>query len=124
MYAGPNFGLDSRVAGESGSGVEYGAVLAYSFIRGTPYGGLAAAKPAQRAVVSVSLELVGEKRLSGPDRGEQSSSLVPGIVLWQPNTGWQLRAGVRLPRSGEREAARTLLLQVSNHLDWDAWLRP
>jgi len=122
-YAGLNLGLDSRIGGDSGSGVEYGAVLAYSFIHGTPYGALAAARPAQRSVVSVSLELVREKRLSGPDRGEQSSSLVPGLVLWQPSTGWQLRAGVSLPRSGEREAARTLLLQVSNHLDWDAWLR-
>lgn len=119
-YAGLNVGIDSRVHGDSGSGIEYGAVLAYSFIYGTPAGGLAAARPAQRSVLSLSIELLREKRLSGADSGEKSSSLVPGIVFWRPKSGWQVRAGISLPRSGEREAERAVLLQISNHLDWDA----
>lgn len=120
-FAGLNVGVDTRIGGDSGSGIEYGAALAYSFIDGTPAGGLAAARPAQRSVVSLSLELAGEKRLSGTERRQKSSSVVPGVAFWQPKTGWQLRAGVRLPRSGEREAERMLLLQISNHLDWGAW---
>lgn len=121
-YAGLNLGIDTRVGGESGTGIEYGAVFAYSFIRGTPAGGLAATRPAQASVLSLSLELVREKRLTGEDREEKSSSLVPGIVLWRPKSGWQARAGISVPRSGAREADRTFLFQISNHLDWEAWL--
>lgn len=120
-YAGLNLGIDRRVSGERGSGIEYGAVLAYSFIDGTPASGTAATRPAQASVLSLSLEFVREKRLSGAERGETGSSLIPGIVLWQPKSGWQARAGISIPRSAAREADRTFLLQISNHLDWEAW---
>ena len=117
-YGGLNAGFESRVGGDSGSGIEYGAVLAYSFIEGTVASGIAAARPAQAWVLSMSLEMVREKRLSGADRGESASSLIPGIVFWRPASGWQLRAGVSIPRSTEREAERSILVQVSNHFDW------
>ena len=121
-HAALNVAVDRRVRGERGSGVEYGALLAYSFIDGTPAFGLAAPRPAQASVLSVALEFIAEKRLSGEDRGEKSARLVPGVALWRPKSGWQVRAGISIPRSTEREADRTFLFQISNHLDWEALL--
>lgn len=121
-FAGLNLGADARVGGENGWGVEYGAALSYSFIQGTAVGGLASPLPAQAVVISPSVELVGEKRYEGPDDGERSFSLIPGLTVWWPRTGWQLHAGVSLPQSGEREADRTFLLQLGNHFNWKALL--
>lgn len=122
-FFGLNLGADARVGGESGSGVEYGAVVSYSFIHGTPSGGLAASRPSQALVVSPSLEFVGSKRLSGNDSGERETSISTGLNFWWPKSGWQVRAGVAVPISGVREADRTFLLQVGNHLNWGKMLR-
>lgn len=121
-FAGLNLGADARVAGDNGWGVEYGIALSYSFIEGTARTGLASPLPAQSVVISPSLELVGEKRYDGPDDGERSISLIPGLTAWWPRSGWQLHAGVSLPQSGERESDRAFLLQLGNHLNWKAWL--
>jgi len=123
FYAGLNFGLERRVRGERGSGAEYGAVVAYSFIEGAGFGGLASPQPAQPLVVALSLEWLREKRLSGADAGEKEASLVPGLSFWWPKSGWQVRAGVSLPRSAAREAQRAFLLQLGNHLDWERLAR-
>lgn len=122
-FFGLNLGADARVGGESGSGVEYGAVVSYSFIHGTPSGGLAASRPSQPLVISPSLEFVGSKRLSGNDSGERETSISTGLNFWWPKSGWQVRAGVAIPISGVREADRTFLLQVGNHLNWGKILR-
>ena len=123
LYAGLNFGLERRVRGERGSGAEYGAVIAYSFIEDVAPGGAAPPRPEQPLVVALSLEWVREKRLSGLDAGEKETSLVYGLSLWSPRSGWQVRAGVSLPRSASREADRAFLLQIGNHLDWERMVR-
>jgi len=122
LYAGLNAGWDKRVRGESGTGAEYGAVIAYSFIRGVPFAGVAAPQPGQRVVTSVSVELLHSRRLTGEDAGERTTNLVPGVHWWWPKSGWQVRAGVSIPRSEAREADRIFLLQVGNHVNWEHWL--
>ena len=92
-------------------------------LSGTPSGGLAASRPGQSLVVSPSLEFVGSNRLSGNDSGERETSISSGLHFWWPKSGWQVRAGVAIPISGVREADRTFLLQVGNHLNWGKILR-
>lgn len=121
LYAGLNAGWDKRVRGERGTGAEYGAVLAYSFIAGTPSGGVADPRPGQRIVTSLSLEWVHSRRSSGEDAGERLTSLVPGVHFWWPASGWQIRAGLSVAKSQAREADRVFLLQIGNHLNWDRW---
>lgn len=122
LYAGLNAGWDRRVRGERGTGAEYGAVLAYSFIGNTPLFGLAETRPAQSVVASISLELVHSRRSSGEDAGEKVTSIVPGLHFWWPESGWQMRAGIGLPQSQAREAERIFLLQIGNHVNWERWL--
>ncbi len=119
LYTGLNLSLDKRIRGERGAGMGYGAIVAYSFINGVSLDGFADPKPSQSMVVSASLEFIGSKRFSGTDAGEKSTSILPGISFWLPKSGWQLRAGVNIPRSGTREADRIFLLQLGNHLNWD-----
>lgn len=118
-YLGLNFAADTRLKGESGSGVEYGAVVSYSFINGAATSGLADPFPQQSLVISPSLELISSKRLSGLDSAEKSTSLLPGLTLWWPQSGWQLHAGVNIPQSGNREADRIYVLQIGNHFNWE-----
>ena len=118
-YLGLNLAADTRLKGESGNGVEYGAVVAYSFINGTAMPGIADPLPHQSLVISPSLELVGSKRLSGLDSAERSLSVLPGLTFWWPQSGWQLHAGVNIPISGSREADRIYLLQIGNHFNWE-----
>lgn len=114
-----NQGADVRVRADKDRGIEYGAVASYSFIRGTPSAGLAASRPSQPLVVSSSLEVFGSKRLGGNDSGEHESSILPGLHFWWPKSGWQIRAGVAMPLSRAREAERTFLFQVGNHVNWE-----
>lgn len=63
-------------------------------------------------------------RHSFPSAGvpaRRAREMRPGSAT-RPASGWQLRGGVSIPRSAERGAGRTLLLQISNHRDWDALL--
>ena len=122
VYVGLNAGWDTRVHGERGSGAEYGAVVAYSFIKGVPLGGFAEPQPGQRLVTSLSLEFLHGRRFSGEDAGERTTSILPGVHFWWPKSGWQIRVGVSIPKSGAREAERTFLLQIGNHLNWEHWL--
>lgn len=73
-------------------------------------------------MTSVSVELLNARRLSGDDAGERATAIVPGLHFWWPKSGWQIRAALSIPKSGEREAERTFLLQIGNHLNWDEWL--
>lgn len=117
-FGGLNLEPRLNIGGEKGGGLEYGLVLAYSFIKGTPKGGLAPPLPAQRWVISPSLEFVGERGFRGEQAGESSTTFIPGIHLWNTRSGWQYHLGVMLPASGEREADRVFLLQAGNHLNW------
>ncbi len=121
-FAGFNLGADRRVKGDDGRGVEYGMALSYSFIRGTAAGEVASPVPAQQLVLAPSVELIGEQRYGGPDDGEHAVSLLPGLTLWWPHSGWQFRVGVMLPQSGEKEADRTYLVQIGNHFNWGTLL--
>ena len=77
-FVGLNLEPHISVSGERESGLEYGAVLAYSFIKGTRARGLAAPLPRQRWVISPSLEFVGERGFSGAGAGRTSTSFIPG----------------------------------------------
>lgn len=118
-FVGFNLSADVRVRGESGSGLGYGAVLAYSFIEGTPADSLAKPRPSQSVVITPSIEFIGERRLSGRDAREKSASLLPGLTFWWPKSGWQLHLGVSFPATSTREADRVLLLQLGNHFNWE-----
>lgn len=117
-YFGANLGLEAKLSGPSGMGLEYGVALAYSFIAGTEPGGLAATQPEQSWVISPSLELVGSHGFQGAMVGENSLSLVPGLTFWHTRSGWQLHIGVAAPVTGVRNSDATLLVQVGNHFNW------
>ena len=117
-FVGLNVEPHMTVSGEKESGIEYGVVLAYSFIKGTRGRGLAAPLPEQRWVISPSLEFVAESGFRGESAGRTSTMFIPGISFWHTRSGWQIHAGVMLPASGERDFDRTFLFQVGNHLNW------
>lgn len=118
-FAGLNLEPHINVAGEKEGGLEYGLVFSYSFIKGTPPGGgLAAPLPAQKWVISPSLEFVGERGFRGESAGTSSTTFIPGVHFWNTRTGWQIHLGVMLPTSGEREADRIFLVQFGNHHNW------
>lgn len=118
-FVGFNVSADVRVRGGSGSGLGYGAVLAYSFIEGTPADSVAKPRPGQSIVIAPSIEFIGETRLSGPDAREKTASLLPGLTLWWPKSGWQLHLGMSFPTTQTREANRVFLIQLGNHFNWE-----
>lgn len=105
---------------EHGSGFEYGLVLSYSFIEWerTKDQTFAPTKPNQAFVPSLSLEVLGEQVLRGPEQGESVFSLLPGLNLWNPASGWTVRFGVEVPLSEDRESDVVFMIQIGNHLDW------
>lgn len=115
-----NLGVGANLFGEHDGWFEYGAGVAYSFIRGLKFGEVAPARPAQNWVVSPSLELVGEHSFHEIDWGRHTTSLTPGLSFWHVRSGWQIRIGARLPVAGQREADRVFTIQVGNHLNWRA----
>jgi hypothetical protein len=117
-YLGANLGLERKLSGPSGMGLEYGVALAYSFIAGTEPGGLAAPQPEQNWVISPSLELAGSHGLQGVAADMNSLSLVPGLTFWHTRSGWQFHVGFATPVSGARDSDATLLIQVGNHFNW------
>lgn len=121
--AGLNVGVGSNVSGEEATWFEFGLGMSYSFIRGVRFGELAPARPAQKWVLSPSVEFIGEKLLRGEESGTPSMSVIPGLTLWHPDTGWQIRTGIAFPTSGAREADRELFVQLGNHLNWGGLFR-
>jgi hypothetical protein len=117
-FLGANLAGSANVTGETGNVFEYGAVISYSFIRGTDGLSLAKVPSSQSWVVSPSLELVGERAFRGPQNGAHTTSITPGITFWHRPSGWQIHAGVSVPVSGQREAEQVFLLQVGNHFNW------
>lgn len=78
---------------------------------------IARAGPGQGFIVAPSLELLFEReRFAGET--ETATAVLPGLQLWDVESGWQLGLGVKLPTGGHREADAVYLLQFRNHVDW------
>ena len=119
FFVGANLIPSFTLRGPKETELEYGATLAYSFIKGTrANGGFAPPVPKQRRVVTVLLEVAGGQTLRGGEDSKPSTVLVPGIQLWDVKSGYQLRFGVGIPLTRGREADRTFYLQFSNHFNW------
>lgn len=121
-FVGANLAGSANVTGETGNVFEYGAVVSYSFIRGTEGFGLAKVPSGQKWVISPSMELVGERAFRGPAAGSNALSITPGITFWHQPSGWQIHAALSVPVSGERNADQVFLLQVGNHFNWGRML--
>lgn len=115
-FVGINLESSTAVSGEFGTRLEYSGVLSYSFIRETER--VAAAAPNQKLVVAPLFEVAGEVGLGGDDRGKNPVSLVYGLYLWHPGSGWSVRVGHRFSVAGDREEEQALLVQLGNHFSW------
>jgi len=115
-YFGANLVPSVSVGGQTQSALEWGMMAAYSFIAETDR--VAPTKPRQAWVPATSFEVVGEAGLGGVGKEEHIVSVLPGFSLWHPDSGWQLRVGVRLPISEDREETKMFLVQIGNHVDW------
>lgn len=123
-FFGANVGAMMNEHGLRGLGFEYGAVGSYSFISGTG-SGVAAAVPSQSVVVATSLEVLAESFVAGADPAMTTLRLLPGLSLWWPATGWQLRVGIETPPlHGDTDGRWRLMLQVGNHRRWTRLLDP
>ena len=115
-YLGVNVVPSVAVGGDTQSRLEWGAILAYSFIRGTER--VAPAKPAQSWVLAPSVELIGDTGLGGKESDVDVFSLLPGLNLWHPKSEWSFRIGVKLPITEDKEETKTIFFQVGTHWDW------
>ncbi|MCH8208752.1 MAG: hypothetical protein IIA62_06860 [Nitrospinae bacterium] len=116
-YFGLNLEYDANVSGPTSSEFEVASAISYSFI-GETGTGMAPSKPQQSLVPTLMLELVYERPLSGAEVGENVVSLTPGVQLWHPGSGWQLRFGIEIPLSSARESDFTAHFQIGNHFEW------
>jgi len=118
-FIGLNTGVTSVVQGEQSIGSEYGIAGSYSFIQETMHGGIAPVVPHQWVVPAVSLEAIASSSLANTGPGRLAVSILPGLGLWWPASGMQLRMGVErdvYQRGGDSEWA--FMLQVGNHRRW------
>lgn len=123
-YLGLNVALSQALSDRGTTELEHGVVLSYSFIDEPPdKAGIAPTVPAQSLVPAVSIEFVGETGIRGEIRGERDWAVIPGLNLWQPESGWTFRLGARIPVTDDRDSDVTYLVQVGNHLDWSRLLR-
>ena len=53
--------------------------------------------------------------LTEAEAGENFITLLPGFQLWDPESNWQIRMGIGLPISSDRENDVASHLQVGNH---------
>lgn len=121
-FFGFNGELERTISGDREAEAELAGVLSYSFLRGTVE--IAPTVPDQRFVPALSLEVISEFGLQGPEEGETRVSWVPGMHLWHPNSGWAIRLGVQLPVTSRRNDDFAVLLQVGRHLDWGKLVGP
>ena len=115
-FFGFNGEIGHTVSGERETDAELAAVVSYSFIRGTQR--IAPTVPSQRFVPALSLEVVSGFGLEGEEEGETRVSMVPGVHVWHPSSGWAARLGVEVPVSDRRTNDFTVLFQVGTHFDW------
>ncbi len=119
-YLGINQAVEIEVGHEHEVKYEYSAAVAYSFINGTGKDA-ASVRPDQWLVPQISTEFLGETALNGVNSGKTEFSVLPGINLWNPKSGWALRFGISFPLTEEREANKTIYIQFGNHLSWTGW---
>jgi len=120
-YFGFNSEYAWNVTGTTFSEVELGIALAYSFI-GETGKGMAPTRPHQTIVPTITMELVSEKHLSGAEEGENVITILPALQLWHIPSNWQVRFGVDVPVSSDRENDFVVHFQVGNHFDWGTLL--
>ncbi len=118
-YWGVNTEIATNISHERGTEFELASAISYSFIRETGEG-MAPPRPDQAIVPALSLELISESTLEGEKEGEHVFSVLPGVHLWHPASGWAVRLGVQVPVSSDKQFDAAVLCQISNHLDWGA----
>jgi hypothetical protein len=116
-YLGFNAEFVSAVSGPSSEEIELGLALSYSFIHETG-DGIAPAHPRQFLVPSLSVELVSESIISGEEKGDQIVTILPGLKLWQPDSGWFMGIKVQMPVRPDREYEYTVHFRIGNHFSW------
>lgn len=116
-YFGVNQAVEVGIGNNHEIHYEYSGVMSYSWIRETG-DGIAPPKPEQFLVPQLSLEVLGETALGGSDSGQTEITVLPGFHLWHTKSGWSVRAGLGIPVTEEREANKTVYIQIGNHLNW------
>jgi hypothetical protein len=96
--------------------------ISYSFITGNKEG-IAPTKPDQLIVPALSMEVISEFIIDGEKEGEKIITLLPGVNLWHPNSGWAFRIGIMIPVSVDKESDIAVLWQIGNHLNWLSLLK-
>ena len=69
---------------------------------------------------SLSFETIFESTLAGEEKGDSIVSVLPGVHLWHPASGWAMRVGVEVPISSDKPVDYAVLFQFGNHFDWTA----
>ena len=122
-FVGVNAEIETAISGGTATETELAMVLSYSFIAETAEGSIAPSEPNQKFVPALSIEAVFESVLGGDEKGDSVVSVVPGVHLWHPASGWAARMGVDIPISSDKPADYSVLLQFGKHLDWEALFR-
>lgn len=113
LYIGINAEYGRTVSGEKESERELGLAMGYTFQRRS-----SVERGNQQWVPIAALELIQEEVLSGAEKGEKSTTIIPNFQIYHPRSGWTWRFGVELPVSDDKTFDRRLIVQVGNHLDW------
>jgi len=121
-FFGANAEFESVVSGPTETEVEFAFALTYSFIEETG-DGIAPSKPKQSIVPVLSLELISENILSGLEKENDLVTILPGIQLWSPASGWQVSLGAEIPISSYRNNDFKIHCKLRNHIDWGRWLK-
>jgi hypothetical protein len=119
-FVGVNAEIETAIRGDTATEAELAMVLSYSFIAETAEGGIAPSQPNQKFVPALSVEAVFESALAGDEKGDSAVSVVPGVHLWHPGSGWAVRLGVDVPISSDKPADYAVLFQFGKHFDWGA----
>jgi hypothetical protein len=116
-FFGANAEFESALYGPTESEVEFAFALSYSFINQTGRG-IAPSKPDQSIVPILSLELISENILSGLEKQNDILTILPGIQLWSPASGWQVSLGGEVPLSSFKDNDFQIHFKLRNHIDW------
>ena len=121
-FFGANAEFESVVSGPAETEVELAFALTYSFIKGTG-NGIAPSKPKQSIVPVLSLELISENILSGLEKENDTLTILAGVQLWFPSSGWRAALSAEVPISSYRNNDFRIHFKLQNHFDWGRWLK-
>ena len=116
-FFGANAEFESVVSGPTETEVEFAFALIYSFIEETG-DGIAPSKPRQSIVPVLSLELISENILSGLEKENDTVTILSGVQLWNPASGWRAALGAEVPISSYRNNDFKIHFKLQNHFDW------